>query len=155
QQGMAGMTRIVVFAVVGYVGSYVLASRQLALRYLLPSGLCGVLLYVLAIRLHAWDRSSRVPGAALVVVGTLLARHVPVDIASHNRRIADGLRVHADIAQAVSENRRGAEGDPIVIFSFRVPEPSYALRMDATAPDLFAVIESRYPKAGHYDPWLK
>jgi hypothetical protein len=138
------------FAVTALLFSYVLAARHMALRYLLPTGMIGVLLFVLAVESHSWLCSWGVQIALLGLTGFLLSKAIATDLASHRTRIAAQLDLH-DRIQCEIGRAADSEVPPVVVYGFRAPQPSFALRLLASDPGDLEIISRQFPREGHVD----
>jgi hypothetical protein len=150
-----GHAALMVLSVVGIAGSYVSAGRSAELRYLLPSGLMGMLLFTLSIDGWSPARGRVLQLAALTAMGALLGRSMGVDLAAHTLRVADGRSLGASVRAAVAHEAAPLGHPPVVVYGWRLPEPSFALRIESTEPDELAAISRRFPLSGHYIPWTR
>lgn len=134
---------LVVFAVTAIVVTGLGARTNLSFRYLLPAALAVLVAFAAA--------ATVPPRRSLQVVLTLLfavaiARTLTNDLAWHRLRIDDGVKLRAAIDAAVPD-------DGVVLFSWRVPEPSFALRAMMTERRYHDVIGSAWPRDGHFNGW--
>ena len=143
----------VIFCLVGLATSYALATSKegMLLHYLLPTGIAGLLVFILAMRLAPsnWPMRFRIPIFALAVL--VLCYQISKDIRLHRRLIRNGLRTHNEIARSLEELTQG-QPEPTVVYSWRLPQPSFGLRFVANERYL-RVIEEKFPYEGHYVPW--
>lgn len=119
------------------------ARENLSFRYVLPAALALLVAFAAA--------SSNPPRHAVQVVLTVLfavalTRTVVNDLTWHRLRIDDGRKLRAAIDAAVPD-------DGVVLFSWRVPEPSFALRAMTTERRYQEVIASTWPREGHFNSW--
>jgi hypothetical protein len=138
------------FAVTALVFSYALASRHMALRYLLPTGMIGVVLFALAVESNSWLRSWGCQFVLVGLSGVLLAKAIVNDMESHRNRIA----VQLSILERVQHELRSAAGTDapcVVVYGFRAPQPSLALRLLASEPRDLEIIAREFPREGHVD----
>lgn len=144
---------LVVWVGSSFTLSYLMASRNTALRYLLPTGFCGIVLYYLAVRMVPLRLNIFQQMCVLVVGAVLLGKHIATDVNAHCNRI-----MHAEKAQQAIQSlihSHAVEGrTPVVIYGWRAPQPSFGLRIYADAESL-RIIEQQYPFDGHYVNWLK
>lgn len=147
-----GFMVLLTFSLLAIAFSYASVSRMFALRYLLPTGLCGVVLFVLAIRVWSDKMTVRAQLAIVLVTGLLLVKHVALDLRTHETQIFEGKRLNRQVREALMqvENLRP---NPVTIYSFSFPQPSFALRQSAEREDFQERIDELYPLEGHYIPW--
>jgi hypothetical protein len=148
-----GWECLLAFALVGVACSFILVSRQMMLRYLLPTGFCGLILFLLAVHHPALRRLRWLQIGVVCAVGLLLGRHLNSDRTSHDQRVEMQIDLQARIDEVIAASSRQDSLPPVVLYSFRAPEPSFALRCNASNDDLLRQIEQRYPDDGHYDAW--
>ncbi|MDM8541587.1 hypothetical protein QUF90_10925 [Desulfococcaceae bacterium HSG9] len=143
------MASLLIFAVVAIIMSYILAARHMALRYLLPTGVCGMLIFAICSHLFLKHRSFKFQCIVCIVVALLLAKHITLDISTHQKRIhiakKNQIKINASLSQCCNSTQK-----PIIIYGFRAPQPSFALRI-STADNLnyLNIISKRYPYEGH------
>ncbi len=136
------------FAVVSAILTLLMALRSPDYHYLLPIGLS-----LTALLASARDISPRVAMIACALCAVLAGKTVLEDLHSHDQLIADSARIHAQLAAAVE---RSGLRDPIVIYGWRVPQPSFALRTCSGAtPAFLDAVSARYPYEGHFDNDLR
>ena len=136
----------IIFAI---IMSYILAARHIALRYLLPTGLCGMLIFALCSHLFLKHRSFKFQCIVCIIVALLLGKHIILDIKTHQKVIntakENQTKINASLSQCCNSTQK-----PIIIYGFRAPQPSFALRI-STADNLnyLNIISKRYPYEGH------
>lgn len=137
---------LALFAYLTIVLTCVGAFRNPTFRYLLPASIAVVALFALA----ATSRPARSSVSALFAIAAalLMAKAIREDFGAHGRRIEVGESLRARIESAVPHDR-------VVVYGWRAPIPSFALRIMADDPRDLAAIAARYPREGHYDPWLE
>ena len=141
---------LVLFAIVAIVLQHAMVVRTPGLRYLLPTAACGVVLVAAAAH---WRpiRQSRLAGLALLaLVAALAGKHVLLDTQSHRARILAAQEQRDQLTAAVA--RHAPRPDAVVVFGYRAPMPSTALRYFASDPRFLRAVESRYPREGHVAP---
>lgn len=140
------------FGFVALLASYVLAipKASMGLRYLLPTAIVAVLFYALSMRLapSKWIFKLQIP--ILILVLLLMTKNIGMDLNHHRRIIREGHEINHKIADSIKDLK--STEFATVIYSWRVPQPSYALRYMADERHLH-LIEEKYPNEGHYDPW--
>ena len=136
---------LAVFAGLAIVLSYVQAFGAPSFRYLLPTALCVALLFALAVQ-RPLPAGARIGIAALGAI--LLLKAFASDLRAHRARIQDGAATRAAIMRAIRPGE-------VVLFGWRTPIPSFALRVTAADPRDLHVISEMYPLEGHFDPWRK
>jgi hypothetical protein len=133
----------VLFAAVLIALTLLGASKNPSFRYLLPAAIGVVLLF--ATMASARPRSA-VQAAFLVVAALLITKAIRDDVAAHRSRVTHGESVRAAIARALPT-------DAVVLYGWRAPVPSFALRIMANdARDLDAVSRA-YPREGAFNSW--
>ena len=129
---------LLVFGSVSIVFSILMAMRTPTGRYFLPGAL-GVVALVGAVR----DIRPRVAAVAFTIALAIAGSAVVSDCRSHDRLIAAQGALRAEIDRAVERVRR--PGD-IIVFGWRTPEPSFALRFLAFEKEWIAETERLYPR---------
>jgi len=146
---------LTIFSITAFPISYVLAAKtpNMPLRYILPTGVIGLLVFAAAMRLMPphWLKKLQIP--IIILACVLIFKHINVDINSHKRRIYEGLKMRHQIETTI-EKLNNDKTKATIIYSWRVPEPSLALRLGANEKQL-RVIEDKFPWEGHYNPWLR
>lgn len=132
---------LAVFAITATLMTYVVAIRYMPPRYILANGVTAAMLF--AIAAHAVQRRD-VLGAVCVLAVLVGAKAIAGDLRTHRERLSEGVSAHYAIHSLV----RG-----VVVYGWRAPEPSFALRILAYDDRWLRDIETRYPKDGHYNPW--
>ena len=130
---------------VALLGFGILATaRNPTFRYLLPTAFTVVAL------LASFSTSEKLPKAAqaavLAIAALLLARTFRDDIRAHRDRIEEASALRHEIEAAVPRHAT-------VIYGWRAPIPSFALRVMSSDPPDREDISRRYPREGHFDPW--
>lgn len=131
-----------VFGSVALVLSLAMAMRTPTGRYFLPAAL-GVVALVGAVR----ETRPWVPALALTVALAIVGKAVVGDCRRNDQLIATQSALRAEIDRSVALIRK--PGD-IVVFGWRTPEPSFALRFLALDERWIAEAERLYPGEGHY-----
>jgi hypothetical protein len=119
------------------------AARNPSFRYLLPAALAIVALF--AVMASARPRLIVQAGFFGVAV-LLMAKTLRDDVAAHRGRVAHGESVRAAIAHSVPPGSA-------VLFGWRAPVPSFALRIMANDPRDQIAIDGAYPRQGAFNPW--
>ncbi|HKO55646.1 MAG TPA: hypothetical protein VJ276_07175 [Thermoanaerobaculia bacterium] len=132
---------LVVFGIAATVMTYAVAIRYMPPRYILANGVTAALLF--AVAAHAVQRRDVLAAVCLLAVG-VGAKAIAGDLRTHRERLVEGVAAHHAIHAAV----RG-----VVVYGWRAPEPSFALRILAYDDRWLRLIETRYPNDGHYNPW--
>jgi len=138
------MRPVIVFGAAAGALTLLMAMRAPAFRYLFPVALCAMLLMAVAadeLRKVRW-----LPSALLVVAALLFGKAIARDVSDHRNRLHSQRELHDQVAEVL---RRIAPGS-VVVYSFRFPAPSLALRINATTDAQLAEIAQRYPREGHY-----
>lgn len=141
-----------VFCLAAMVPSYVLYAKSPAMRYMAPAALAAGPVLAAAWRavLLANPRRSSV----LLCVGALLLLVTKAgvqDYGTHCRRLSQDAVLRAKVDATLAPLRRH---DSVVIFGWRLPQPSFALRIHCQNERDMEAIEARYPGEGHYNPWV-
>ena len=134
---------LLAFSVTAIVFTFLGARTNLSFRYLLPAAMAVVILLAMAAM-----TPPRLPVqiALTALFAIAMVRIVGNDLTWHRQRIEEGLALHAAIDAAVPD-------DGVVLYSWRVPEPSFALRTMTTERRYHDVIASAWPREGHYNDW--
>ncbi|HEV7922974.1 MAG TPA: hypothetical protein VGR02_19480 [Thermoanaerobaculia bacterium] len=132
---------LLVFAATATLMTYAVAIRYMPPRYILANGVTAAMLF--AIAAHAVQRRD-VLAAVCVLAVPVGAKSIAGDLRTHRERLAEGVATHHAIHSVV----RG-----VVVYGWRAPEPSFALRILAYDKCWLRAIETRYPNDGHYNPW--
>jgi hypothetical protein len=122
----------------------------MALRYLLPTAMIGVLLFALAAASHAWVRMRVVQFVLIGVTGLLVAKAVLNDLRGHTERIVLHTSLHERIEQELLR-AAGPDASPVVVYGFRAPQPSLALRTHCSDREGLRTIAQAFPREGHLD----
>ena len=137
---------LLAFAGVAFVLCWGAVIPNPSFLYLLPTAAAAVVLLAAGAQARpAPPRAAQV--GILAICGLLLAKSIHADIGAHRRRIDDGERIRAAIARIIPR-------DAIVVYSWRAPVPSFALRI-TTGSEEHALVATRYPREGHYTKWLR
>jgi hypothetical protein len=134
---------LIAFGLVSIVASILMAMRTPTGRYLLPGAL-GVVALLGAVR----EIRPRLAAAAFTLALAIVGSAVVSDCRRHDRLIAEQGALRAEIDRAVARVRK--PGD-IIVFGWRTPEPSFALRFLALDRTWLAETDRRYPHEGLFD----
>ncbi|MEO8380605.1 MAG: hypothetical protein ABI779_13140 [Acidobacteriota bacterium] len=133
-----------VFAVSLLVFGVLAVARNPNFRYLLPTAFIAVALMAIVAASPKFTVPLQV--AVLLVTGVFLGRTFVNDIRAHRERIAGGQLLRREIAAAVPPGG-------VTVYGWRVPQPSFALRVMATDPADLRDVSRLYPREGHLSPW--
>lgn len=133
-------TLLTLFCVAVIVFSVIATARNPSFRYLLPAALALVAL------LSNVALPPRSQIAALIFAGALLAKSVADDLSAHRGRIEHGERTRGAIAALVPR-------EAVVLYGWRAPVPSFALRVMTRDRRYLAEVARLYPREGYVDPW--
>jgi hypothetical protein len=141
-----------VFAIVAHISTFILAlaARHVSPRYLLPGGLTGLVLLTVALTTAPQKRVRDLTFAVPVILGVLIVLHVFKDIRINDRLINDQMMLRSKI-EASLYRHDNAWPEHTVIFGWRVPEPSFALRIMTENRDDQNLISDKYPREGYID----
>jgi len=145
---------IAVLASTGMAASYAFAVRELELRYMLPAGLMGMVLFAMACAIGLQRTSVAVQAMVLLGAGLMFGKALALDLETHVRVVSEGIATHDAVHAQLDQAAMGL-GRPNVIYSWRMPEPSFALRVEAGDDSFRDVISTRFPHDGDYDPWIR
>jgi len=145
-----GATRIrreqlpfVVFALSAIAFTFIGARTNLNFRYLLPAGLAMIAIFAVFASTKprvAWQ-------FAIIALFTIaMAKTIANDVAAHRRRIAEGVEARATIERAVPR-------DGVVVYSWRMPIPSFALSVMTTERRYHDELAKRWPRDGSFNDW--
>ena len=139
---------ILVLCIVGTLATFVLAVRHGgAGRYLLPAAPLLLLLLVLAS-----TQLGRLAPAMAVVAAVLVSKAIALELASHEGRILANERLRVEIDERLDSI---CQGEPRVLFGWRQPQPSFALRIMIQDPLFHARVSAMYPLEGYYERWRR
>jgi hypothetical protein len=144
---------LAVGACVAFAVSHILNFQGCELRYLLPTGFCGVLLFTLAVRTAPLRVGPSLQALILVAAAVLLGKHITNDISTHTERIEWANQMKDGVDRLVGRADSGPE-ESVVVFGWRSPQPSFALRIFA-GKDSLLLLDKIYSNDGHYDPFAK
>ena len=132
----------------------VVRSENIALRYLLPSAAIavGAFAFILS-KFHNYIPDKTRILIVLLISG-LLVQHAVSDIRKHDRRISDNLGLEAELSVQLDQLGFNPQHHTI-IYTWRLPKPSYALRYNIFRENFYSDIEQVYPQDGHWNPWMK
>jgi hypothetical protein len=130
----------IVFAAAAIAITLLMTMRAPAFRYLFPVALCAMLLMALAA-----DEIRNVRWALLVLAALLFGKALARDVSDHRNRLASQRELHDEVAAIV----RRIAPNGVVVYSFRFPQPSFALRINATTDAQLAEIARAFPREGH------
>ena len=144
---------LAIFAFTALMGSYalVIPKAGTSLRHLLPTAITAVLAFALAMQITPPRRLSKLKIPIIGLVALLMCANIAKDIYSHRKRIVEGNEIHQKIADTIKKLNSN-KSQATIIYSYRFPQPSYALRFWANEKYL-RIIETRFPFEGHYNPW--
>lgn len=142
------MASLLIFAGVAIIMSYLLAARHMALRYLLLTGVCGMLLFAICSHLFLKHRSFKFQCIVCMIATLLLGKHIILDINTHQKRInvAKENRQKIDASLLSCNN---STLNPIIIYGWRASQPSFALRICTDNPNIWDIVSKHYPYEGH------
>jgi hypothetical protein len=136
---------LTVFACLTIVLTCAAAWRNPSFRYLLPAAIAVVALFALAATSTRWIAAAPVVFALAGLL--LMSKTIRDDAHAHWSRVDSGTSQRARIEAALPPG--------VVVYGWRAPIPSFALRIMTDDPrDLNAIAET-YPREGHYDPWRR
>lgn len=139
------------FAITAFVLQYIATARQITPRYVIPAGVVSIALVAVAFSGIELTRMQQLLPLALSAI--VLAFMLRGDLAAHEQRNANAARLDAAVRWVIGT--RGVP-NPVVVYSWRFPTPSYALRVLAPDDDFLRQIETRFPREGDYNPfWTK
>jgi hypothetical protein len=138
--------RLALFSAVATCITFALPFRGPAARYLLPAGLALIGLVAAA---RAVPRAVAI--AACALAGLLLAKTLADDLRSHRAKIQAETALRQQIDDVVNRVAPGG----VIVYGWRVPEPSFALRVEATDERQLDQIATRYPRDGHFNDWQR
>ena len=136
---------LVAFTVTAFVLNFIAVRSNPSFSYLLPTAMAVVALFAASVR---GTMRRPVQLAVFVLCALLLAKSIRDDLGVHRRRIADAENLRAGVARLIPP---GA----VVVYGWRFPAPSYALRVMTDDPRDHALVATRYPRDGHYTPWSR
>lgn len=135
---------LALFCVAAIALSVLSTLRNPSFRYLLPAAIAVVGLLAAAASAPRFTRAWR--AAVLGLTAVLLAKGIAGDLRVHRQRIATSLTTREAIAAALP-------ADAIVLYGWRTPVPSFALRVMTHDARYLAEVARLYPREGHFSPW--
>lgn len=120
------------------------SARNPAFRYLLPVSIALAGLFATAAVSPKFTRAWQI--AAAIAIAAVMLRAIQLDLGAHRRRIADAANTRDAI-------RRLVPNDAVVVYGWRAPVPSFALRIETRDPRYHAAVAGLYPREGHLSPW--
>ena len=142
---------LTIFGIIALSGTYVLASRHGVLRYFSLAGPGAIALVAAAARGQLARRASY-RTLLVTICGLMLAWELSRNIRQHDARIANVARLRSITQTAIA---RGGVNDPVIVYAWHYPEPSFALRSLAYDEGVYRRVEEFFPRHGHYDVWTK
>ena len=136
---------LMAFGVVAIATTILIGIRTPAGRYLLPAAL-GVVALMGAAR----GLRPSLATVVFVVASAVVVHAVIRDCRMHDRLIAEQTALRNGIDRSIARIRKPGE---VVVFGWRRPEPSFALRVFAVDPTWLAETERLYPREGHFSGW--
>ncbi len=137
---------ITTFAVIVIALTLLGASLNPSFRYILPAALGVVALFAVV------SSAGRAPVAVQIAIGAvavvLMAKAVRDDVVTHRARVTDGELLRTQIEAALPLGST-------TVYGWRVPEPSFALRIMAHDTKDLEAIALDWPRAGHLNPWTR
>jgi len=115
-------------------------------RHLLPHGIGVLALLAAGAPLSGSTIARRTLIGSAALAALLTVKTMENDLATHRRRIAHGIQLRQRIHSALPA---GAS----VLWSWRVPEPSFALRVMASTREDGRTASRLFPRNGFYDIW--
>lgn len=141
--------RLVLFAILAIALTYGMAIRSPSPHYLLPSGLCTLVLFAVAAQFSNWTSQRLRAGLLSVGMFLLLGRAMWMDIELHLKRINASRTQHEAIAAKLQELTRGSDHTSCVVYTFPAPVPSLALRVMSADAAWKEAVGVMYPHEGH------
>lgn len=145
-----GVYSMALFAIVGHISTFLqaFAARSVSVRYLLPAGLTGLVLFALTLMTVQANGRRILSMPVFLIMGFLVLKNSVVDMAMNDRRIEEQLMLRHEI-EASLDRQDNAWRQSAVIFGWRLPEPSLALRINTYQERDWKLISARYPREGH------
>jgi len=155
-QGRRERTDALVYGagMLGFLAAQTLILRgELEMRYLLPAAPMSVL-FVVVLSRHPWIAgSARFQQLTAGLIALLLVQGAVKDVLVHRARIGAASSWSARVETIIAERAKELGRPPVVVYGWRSPTPSFALRCFNTDPHILDLIEERYPNQGDYVPW--
>lgn len=137
---------LTVFCLLVVVLSIAVSARNPSFRYLLPTAVALAGLFASAAATERF--TARWQLIVLACIALLFAKTAFDDVATHRRRIAEGEHLRARIEAAVPR-------EAVVVYGWRAPIPSFALRIMTRDERDLAEVSRLYPREGHVNPWTR
>jgi hypothetical protein len=142
------------FAVTAFLATHAMTLRHADLHYLLPAGVMQLLLLAAVARGSPWLQPQVAQLAVLGFVGLLLAKAMLADVQEHRTLVDEQTALHEELREVVDRHLAGY-AERVVVYGWRIPEPSFALREAATSPRFLNAVAARWPREGAYVPWSR
>lgn len=110
-------------------------------HYFLPIALAAIIAVA--------ELPSRYATRLAVLGATLVTVALAQDLWHHTRLVREGTQLRADIDAAVARNAPGG----VVLYTWRAPEPSFALQSMTEERRFLDQIATKYPRNGHWAEW--
>lgn len=147
-------TFLTIFALSAVLFSMSLVARTYQQRYMLPIGLCGVIMTILCFKALKTENKQLLGIGMATLVFFVLVKSMLVDWNTHKLKTQQAIELNIKVQEKVEywANEFSMES-PVVIYGWRVPRPSFALRQNAHYEKYQKKIDEIYPREGHYTPW--
>lgn len=144
---------IAIFAVCSIMFSLLFVVRSYAQRYMLPVGLSGVMIYIIFTNVIR-DKGAVYHYVACFALALLLVKSINNDYNNYRLKIQSqkSLRIEA-VNEIKKLSKQFSIKQPVVIYGWRFPSPSFALRQQAHFEHHQLEVDLLYPNEGHFTPW--
>jgi len=145
-----------VFVVVSIIFSLLFIIRSYAQRYMLPVGLCGVMVAILFAKTLPREAPQIFRWSVFGVFLSVLLKTMYIDLHTHKLKTQQGLALHQSVKNKIDQlSSEAGITTPVVIYGWRVPTPSFSLRQHARLEHHQRQVDVLFPNQGHYTPWPK
>lgn len=143
------------FAMTSIFFSLLTVMRSYQHRYMLPIGLCGVVLFYNYAPLLS-KKSIIKKSFFTCAVLTLLIKAMINEYNTHKHRIlsSQSLMNKLNIKLEI-QIKRAKVTNPVIIYGWRMGHPALSLRQHPVKGNYLEKVDMLYPDTGHYTPWLE
>jgi len=147
---------VLLFAAVSTVFSLATISRLYNDRYMLPIGLCGLLLCAAVVRAFSGNIPRSVQRSILVVSFAVLVFAMQQNLGQNRSHIDDITRSNQKLQAKIDQVAVdiGVE-DPVIIYGWPLPHPAAAMRHQPYYEKHQRDLDALYPNAGYHVSWRR
>ena len=145
---------LLVFLSSTLVLSFVSIIRSYHGRYMLPVGLCGIIVFVLFAQSVKNSTRTSLNIIVCFLAFTLLAKSMSNDFNTYKMKIHEGITLKTLVDEKIQRLASlYSIKEPVIIYGWRIPTMSFSLRHMASREEHQARIDRLFPTEGHHVPW--